>query len=778
MNAASRTLQLAEQFSKILSDLAEGGYSIDEMQFKSDAQLLSEYAIQGTERAFAEIVARHTSLVYSAALRQVNSPTLAADVTQGVFINLARNAANLSPKLNVNASLAGWLCRSARNLALNALRDEYRRISRERQAVQTMKTNSDSAPDWTLLRPELDSAMSELSEADYDALVLRYFKNQGLREVGRALGVSDDTAQKRVARALEKLHGLLSKRGITSSVTTLSVLLAAHAVQAAPIGLTEAISRAAALAGKASAASQAATTIKFITMTTTQKTLIALGLLSFLGVATYNGFRNVAPKGEPPQARQRDTLPTSARGQTGKKVILPPAEANRLTSTVRETKMQLAADLRAAIRDVPASRLGTRSYPPENVMRALLAFGSDRKDAFAIVREALDDADVEIQKRAISTLGHIGVTSTPQLAEIGIVGEPAPEAKPLLWKILQENNRDFASLALSSLQMIGFEANEIPALANLMAQTDDAQLRRYLPEALARTIQRDAAAALPFLSDVEALLDHSNPTLQFAAACALAQHEATTNSKILATLTSGLENSSVTEQLMAMETLQRLGPVAEPALQALLDFGDTTKDQVLKDVAFKTIGKINSATRVTLPEVDHSLNHEERLSRFQEQFASGNYNRLDLIDALKEPMFAPIAAEKLAEQGPVAKDALPNLISALSGKDQGARERIVQAIRQIDPETPILKVDSSTIAAAATAASLAHVDSIPNAGLTQNSLENLLEKSRMMNSEWQTHQELINLAKAIAAESLEAYQTFAAKVVELEPALADLLQMK
>lgn len=92
----ARRRRSAEQFSKILSDLAEDGYSIDEMQFKSDAQLLSEYAIQGTEGAFAEIVARHTSLVYSAALRQVNSPTLAAEVTQGVFINLARNAANLS----------------------------------------------------------------------------------------------------------------------------------------------------------------------------------------------------------------------------------------------------------------------------------------------------------------------------------------------------------------------------------------------------------------------------------------------------------------------------------------------------------------------------------------------------------------------------------------------------------------------------------------------------------------------------------------------------------
>src|SRR5437762_13418419 len=102
------------------------------MQPKSDAELLREYAEHGTEAAFAEIVTRHTNLVYSAALRQVPSPDVAAEVAQSVFIGLARGAGLLSPRLAEDASLAGWLCRSARNLPVNFRRDEVRRHSVER----------------------------------------------------------------------------------------------------------------------------------------------------------------------------------------------------------------------------------------------------------------------------------------------------------------------------------------------------------------------------------------------------------------------------------------------------------------------------------------------------------------------------------------------------------------------------------------------------------------------------------------------------------------------
>src|SRR5213083_1624257 len=166
------------------------------MQPKSDAQLLREYAENGAETAFAEIVARHTNLVYSAALRQVDAPDIAAEVAQSVFIGLARGARSLSRKLAENASLAGWLCRSARNISLNLRRNEFRQHNRERQAMEPPDPNAEAAPEWEQLRPVLDSAMSELSEADYDALVMRFFNNRDLRSIGQALGVSDDTAQK------------------------------------------------------------------------------------------------------------------------------------------------------------------------------------------------------------------------------------------------------------------------------------------------------------------------------------------------------------------------------------------------------------------------------------------------------------------------------------------------------------------------------------------------------------------------------------------------------
>ena len=257
----------------------------------SDAQLLREYAEHGTETAFAEIVTRHTNLVYSAALRQVDSPDVAAEVAQSVFIGLTQGARALSSRLAAEASLAGWLCRSARNISLNLRRDEFRRHSRERQAMENLTPISDTTPDWERLRPVLDEAMSELSEADYDALVMRFFQNQDLRSVGAALGVSDDTAQKRVSRALDKLRQYLSRRGITTTAAALSIVLSTNAVQTAPAGLAVTISAAVTLAGTAVSTSTAITATKAIVMTTIQKTLISATIAAAVGTGIYEARR-------------------------------------------------------------------------------------------------------------------------------------------------------------------------------------------------------------------------------------------------------------------------------------------------------------------------------------------------------------------------------------------------------------------------------------------------------------------------------------------------------
>jgi RNA polymerase sigma factor (sigma-70 family) len=262
------------------------------MQQHSDAQLLRGYARQRSEAAFGEIVARHADLVYSAALRQVDSPDLARDVAQTVFIDLARKARSLAEKLPPDTSLVGWLYRSTRFAALNLVRHGQRRQAKERQAmehVETMNPTSEAALDWERVRPLLDEAISSLDEEDRDALLLRFFKNQDFRAVGLALGVSDDAAQKRVSRALDKLRDLLSHKGITTSGAALSVAISANAVQTAPVGLVATLSSAAIAATTVPHAAIAAT--KLIAMTTIQKAIIGAALVAAVGTGIHEARR-------------------------------------------------------------------------------------------------------------------------------------------------------------------------------------------------------------------------------------------------------------------------------------------------------------------------------------------------------------------------------------------------------------------------------------------------------------------------------------------------------
>lgn len=239
------------------------------MQDKSDAQLLREYVAQKSDAAFGEIVRRHANLVYSAALRQAGSADWAADIAQRVFIDLARKAKPVAGQLRDGGSVAGWLYRATRYTALNLLREEGRRQARERTIMEDSQPTSGSAPDWHHLAVLLDEAMSALSEQDREAVVLRFFEKQDFRRLGAALGVSDDAAQKRVARSLEKLRLVLVRRGVTTTAAALSGALTANAVHAAPAGLASAwIS--ASLAGAVAETGRSLTLIKIMSMSKIQ----------------------------------------------------------------------------------------------------------------------------------------------------------------------------------------------------------------------------------------------------------------------------------------------------------------------------------------------------------------------------------------------------------------------------------------------------------------------------------------------------------------------------
>ena len=241
---------------------------------------MREYADQGSEAAFAEVVRRHVDFTYSAARRLVCDAHLAEDVTQTVFLALARQARELAGC----PVLSGWLHGTVRHLAANAMRAESRRRAREQEAFimkELLAEGTDSS--WQQVAPHLDAALGELGEADRDALLLRFFERKSAEEMGGILGISAEAAQKRVTRAMERLRELFSKRQVTIGAGGLVGLISVNAVQSATVGLPEAITSAA-FAGTALSTSTFIAATKSIVMTATQKIIVGIVLAASVAV--------------------------------------------------------------------------------------------------------------------------------------------------------------------------------------------------------------------------------------------------------------------------------------------------------------------------------------------------------------------------------------------------------------------------------------------------------------------------------------------------------------
>lgn len=287
--------------------------------------MLDDYVRTESDSAFRELVSRYVDLVYSTALRLVESDThRAEDVAQTVFVDLARSARTLSN----DVMLGGWLHRHTCFVAMKTMRGERRRQSRERQAVEMNALQSESGPDFSLVAPQLDEAINELGESDRAAILLRFFEQHDFRSVGQALGSSEDAARMRVTRALEKLESLLKSRGVTTSATALAAALSANAIQAAPIGLAVSISTATVLVGTTLQTSTAFVAAKTIAMTTLQKAFITAVVAVVAGAGIY-------------EARLASNLRKELQTLRAQSVT---TERNQKTPSVRDdTAQQLAA---------------------------------------------------------------------------------------------------------------------------------------------------------------------------------------------------------------------------------------------------------------------------------------------------------------------------------------------------------------------------------------------------------------------------------------------------
>ncbi|HVY69640.1 MAG TPA: RNA polymerase sigma factor [Verrucomicrobiae bacterium] len=440
------------------------------MRHWTDQQLLHAYASERSEAAFAELATRHVDLVHSAALRMTCDASLAEEVTQNVFIALAKSADQLAG----HPVLVGWLHRATQNLGANAVRATIRRQAREQEAV-TMNALPLSEPEseWDTIAPQLDAALGELTAPERDAVLLRYFQGRTAREIGELLGISAEAAQKRVARAVEQLRKRLARRGVTVGVSGLAVALTTHAVQAAPISLAAAVAITPVATGAALASTFALTPA--VAMTTLQKSLITAALFLTAGAGLH-------------QARQAHGL--RVENESLQRLLAPLAAQVQKLREERDTATTRLASLTGEI-----ARLQTNSNNSE-----LLQLRGEVAQRRATDHSSRDDPTQalasEAAKRVKEMKRWLAETPGESIPELQLLSDRdwmfhilnLPEGKQDAWAasiIRTAAKRQFAEqLGVALGDYLFANQGQLPARVTELApylgpQIDDAMLSRY-----------------------------------------------------------------------------------------------------------------------------------------------------------------------------------------------------------------------------------------------------------------------------------------------------------
>ncbi len=232
---------------------------------------LKAFTATRCERAFRKLTEGHAGLVYSAALRILDGDAaLAQDVAQTVFAALAAKPQTVRD----GKALAAWLHRAAVGCAVDAVRGESRRRKREQLAIH-MTPPLDSDPGstalWEQASPVIDAAMDSLPETDRQLLVLRFWQRQDLRAIGSGFGMSDNAVQKRITRALEKLRGVLARRGIRGTAATFSAAMLSAAASSPSSAAIAGITSSSLVGANAATAGSTTVFTKLLAMTAKQK---------------------------------------------------------------------------------------------------------------------------------------------------------------------------------------------------------------------------------------------------------------------------------------------------------------------------------------------------------------------------------------------------------------------------------------------------------------------------------------------------------------------------
>ena len=328
----------------------------------TDWELLQKFAGEGSHEAFEEIVRRYGGWCIRRARRQAGDGGVAEDVTQAVFIILARKAGRL-PRGTV---LAGWLVYTTRFAAMQARKSEERRKVRERRiAMENQEAGSKEQEGVEELTPHLDEALAKLGGKDRDVVVMRYLEGRSFGEVSAAVGISEEAAKKRVARGMEKLRKIFVRKGVFVSVSVsaagLGAALGGVPAHAAPVSLSAAAVLAHAGGAGASGVASVSIAKGAMQMIAWAKVQLAVGVAAAVVVAGGVGTMVV-------HRAMAEGKPTIAVAATG-----PMPAASQLAGSPTEAVMKLKTFLDSGDPAVYAAAHGKQTAEEEKFSAALVA---------------------------------------------------------------------------------------------------------------------------------------------------------------------------------------------------------------------------------------------------------------------------------------------------------------------------------------------------------------------------------------------------------------------
>ena len=180
----------------------------------SDGALARQFAVERDQAAFTELVRRYGPAVQATAVRVLGDADRARDAAQATFVALARRAHALDDR----GSLAGWLHKVARRMALRLRATAARHRRLERAAAELHEDGDDPLLAFDVedtlrvLREELD----RLPEKYRVPLALCYLDGRTHAEVAQEVGLPRGSVAKRIGEGLARLRDGLSSRGLVS----------------------------------------------------------------------------------------------------------------------------------------------------------------------------------------------------------------------------------------------------------------------------------------------------------------------------------------------------------------------------------------------------------------------------------------------------------------------------------------------------------------------------------------------------------------------------------